>query len=133
MFDGKKTRLEISVAIAAWLDIQSADVRSELNNLIAYRPEPEFIESLSALLLVIPCHGLVDLYYDIWYCVPCRQAFRVAVKKLHRPTELAEYLKLTETILVNKSACEDFASRFGDDDDLDEIIFWLKRRARQLN
>ncbi|WP_428827604.1 hypothetical protein ACLIKD_06245 [Azonexus sp. IMCC34842] len=133
MFDGKKTRLEIAVAIDAWMDIQSADVRSELDNLMAYRPESEFVESLSELLRVIPCQGLVDLYYDIWYCVPCRQAFRVAVKQLHRPAELAEYLALTERALINKSACEDFATRFSDDDDLDEIIFWLKRRARQLN
>jgi len=130
VFDGKKTRLEIAAAIAAWLDIQSADVRGELDNLMAYRPEPEFIELLSELLLVIPCQGLVDLYYDIWYCVPCRLAFRVAVKQLHSSAELAEYLMLTETVLVKKSACDDFAARFGDDDDPDEIIFWLKRRAR---
>ena len=97
---------------------------------MAYRPEPEFIGSLSGLLPVIPCQGLVDLYYDIWYCVPCRLAFRVAVKQLHGPGELVEYLTLTESVLVNKPACEDFAARFGDDDDPDEIIFWLKRRAR---
>jgi len=133
VFDGKKTGLENADAIVAWLDIQSADVRGELDNLMAYRPESEFIESLSELLPVIPCRGLVDFYYDIWYCVPCRMAFKVAVKQLHRPAELAEYLALTETVLVNKSACEDFVAQFGGDDDLDEIIFWLRRRARQLN
>ena len=81
MSDGKKTKLESAGVTNAWLDIQLADVRGELDNLIAYRPEPEFIQLLSELLPVIPCPGLVDLYYDIWYCIPCRQAFRLAVKR----------------------------------------------------
>ena len=86
-----------------------------------------------SIRLVIPCQGLVDLYYDIWYCVPCRLAFRVAVKQLHSSAELAEYLMLTETVLVKKSACDDFAARFGDDDDPDEIIFWLISRFFRLS
>lgn len=64
----------------AWIAAQSPDVRAELANLIDYRPEPEFIDLLSELLPVVPCSGLVDLYYDIWYCIPSRLALTIAVK-----------------------------------------------------
>lgn len=114
---------------ATWLDNQSADVRAELDNLIAYQPEPEFIRLLAEWLPVVPGPGLIDLYYDIWHCVPSRPALRIAVKRVHTAKELSDYLALTERALIDGPACQDFANRFSEDDDLDEVIFWLKRRA----
>lgn len=114
---------------AIWLDNQSADVRAELNNLIAYQPEPEFIHFLAEWLPVVPGPGLIDLYYDIWHCVPSRQALQIAVRRVHRPEELSEYLALSERVLIDGPACEDFDNQLSADDDLDEVIFWLKRRA----
>jgi hypothetical protein len=114
----------------SWFDNQSADVRAELGNLIDYRPEPEFILLLSKLLPMVPCRGLIDLYYDIWYCVPVRLAFRIAVRQLHHPEELAEYLALTERVLVDLKACDAFSEQLNEDSDVDEVLFWLKRRAR---
>lgn len=51
---------------ALWRDAQSADVRAELDNLLAYQPELEFTEGLVSLLSVVPCPGLIDLYYDLF-------------------------------------------------------------------
>lgn len=112
-----------------WLDAQSPDVRAELANLIDYRPEPEFICLLAELLPVVPCPGLVDLYYDIWYCVPSRLALRIAIRQIHAPEALAQYLALTERVLLDAAVCTAFESQLSEADDVDEVIFWLKRRA----
>jgi len=114
---------------ATWLDNQSADVRAELNNLIAYRAEPEFVRLIAELLPVVPSPGLIDLYYDIWYCIPSRQALRIAIRRVHSPGELAAYLALTERVLIDGPACQAFADQFSEDDDLDAVIFWLKRQG----
>lgn len=97
---------------AAWLDNQSVSVRAEVNNLIDYRPDPEFIHLLAEWLPVVPCPGLIDLYYDIWHCVPSRLALRIAVKQVHTPEELSEYLALTERVFIDDSACKDFDEHY---------------------
>lgn len=112
-----------------WIAAQSPDVRAELANLIDYRPEPEFIGLLSAALPVVPCPGLVDLYYDIWYCIPSRLASRIAMKQIHAPEPLAQYLALAERVLVDAAAIEAFEGQLSDADDVEEVVFWLKRRA----
>lgn len=116
-------------SIATWIDAQSPDVRAELANLIDYRPEPEFTLLLSELLPVVPCPGLVDLYYDLWYCIPSRVALRIAVKQIHIQAELAQYLALAESVLFDAASCEAFDSQLSDADDVDEVIFWMKRRS----
>jgi hypothetical protein len=113
-----------------WFDHQSADVQAELANLIDYRPEPEFMQLLSQLLPIVPCRGLIDLYYDIWYCVPSRLALRIALRQLHHPEELAAYLALAERVLIDVNACEAFSAQLTEVSDVDEVLFWLKRRAR---
>lgn len=115
--------------MATWLDNQSAEVRAELNNLIAYQPEREFIQLLAEWLPVVPRPGLIDLYYDIWHCVPSRQALKIALRWVHSPEELAAFLALTERVLIDGPACRDFDEQLSEADDLDEVIFWLKRRA----
>jgi hypothetical protein len=119
----------MSHSTVTWQDHQSVDVRAELNNLIAYQPELEFIRLLAECLPVIPCPGLIDLYYDIWHCVPSRQALRIAINRVHTPEELSSYLALTERVLINGTTYEDFDGQFSEDDDLDEVIFWLKRKT----
>jgi hypothetical protein len=114
-------------APTSWLDAQSAEVRAELDNLLAYKPEAEFIQTLADLLPVLPCAGLVDLYYDIFYC--CKPALNVAVRHLHDPAELSRFLLLAERALVDQADFDTFTSTWSDDDDIDEIIFWLKRHA----
>lgn len=126
-----KTVHAMSHATATWLDNQSAAIRAELNNLIAYQAEAEFIRLLVEMLPVVPCPGLIDLYYDIWHCVPSRLALKIAVRQVHVPEELAAYLALTERVLVDDQVCQDFDDDFSDDDDLEEIGFWLKRRVRR--
>lgn len=116
-------------SIATWIAAQSPDVRVELENLIDYRPEPEFTLLLSKLLPVVPSTGLVDLYYDLWYCIPSRLALRVAVKQIHIQEELAQYLALAERVLVDATLCEAFENQLSDADDVEEVIFWLKRRS----
>ena len=118
-------------SIATWIDAQSPDVRAELANLINYRPEPEFTLLLSELLPVVPCPGLVDLYYDLWYCIPSRVALRIAVKQIYIQAELAQYLALAESVLVDAASCEAFDSQLSDADNVDEAIFWMKRRSRR--
>lgn len=114
---------------ATWVAAQSPDIRAELANLIDFRPEPEFIRLLSELLPVLPCAGLVDLYYDVWYCVPSRLALRIAIQQVHAPEELAEYLALAERVLADAATCADFDSQLSEADDVEEVIFWLKRRV----
>lgn len=116
-------------ATDAWIAAQSPDVRAELANLIGYCPEPEFIGLLSELLPVVPCPGLVDLYYDIWYCIPSRLAFRIAMKQLHTPDALAQYLTLAERVLVDAGTIGAFEAQLSDADEEEEVVFWLKRRA----
>ena len=116
-------------SIVAWIVAQSPDVRAELANLIDYRPEPEFTLLLSELLPVVPSSGLVDLYYDIWYCIPSRLALRVAVTQVHNQDELVQYLALVERVLVDAASCEAFESQLSDADDVEEVVFWLKRRS----
>ncbi len=119
----------MSDSIPTWLAAQSPDVRAELENLIDYRPEPEFVRLLAEMLPVVPRPGLVDLYYDVWYCVPSRLALRIAMKQIHSHDELAQYLALAERVLVDASMCADFEKQLSDADDVDEVVFWLKRRA----
>ncbi|NTV71380.1 MAG: hypothetical protein HGA71_14695 [Azonexaceae bacterium] len=116
-------------SIVTWIAVQSPDVRAELENLIDYRPEPEFILLLSELLPVVPRPGLVDLYYDIWYCIPSRLALRIALKQIHIQDELAQYLVLAERVLIDAAACTAFESQLSDADDVEEVVFWLKRRS----
>lgn len=116
-------------SIATWIDAQSPDVRAELANLIDYHPEPEFTLLLSELLPIVPCPGLVDLYYDLWYCIPSSLALRIAVKQIHIQEELAQYLALAERVLADAASCEAFECQLSDADDVDEVIFWLKRRS----
>lgn len=116
-------------SIATWIDAQSPEVRAELANLMDYRPEPEFTLLLSELLPVVPRPGLVDLYYDLWYCIPSRLALRIAVKQIHIQEELAQYLALAERVLVDAASCAAFESQLTDVDDVEEVIFWLKRRS----
>lgn len=115
-------------SIAAWLDGQPADVRAELDNLIGYGPDPAFLRQLAELLPVVPGTGLVDLYHDIWYCVPSALAFRFAVRHLHDPAGLVDFLRLAERVLVDAPTCDAFAAQVGDDDEPFEVIGWLKRR-----
>jgi len=119
----------MSESIPTWLAAQSPDVRAELENLIDYRPEPEFVRLLAEILPVVPRPGLVDLYYDVWYCVPCRLALRIAMKQIHSPDELAQYLALAERVLVDRATSAEFDAQLSDADDVDEVIFWMKRRA----
>lgn len=119
----------MSDSIQNWIGAQSPDVQAELENLIHYRPEPEFVRLLAEMVPVVPSPGLVDLYYDVWYCVPSRLALRVAMKQVHSPDELAEYLALAERVLVDKATCADFEGQLSDADDIDEVVFWMKRRA----
>ena len=121
----------MTASTAVWLDAQSADVRSELDNLISYGPDPEFIRQLAERLPRIPCVGLIDLYYDIWYCVPSRLAFRIAVGQLHDPEKLSDFLVLAERVLVDEPSCDAFAAEIHDDDELHEVIFCLLKRARK--
>lgn len=114
---------------AKWIAAQSPDVRAELANLIDYRPEPEFIHLLAELLPAVPSSGLVDLYYDIWYCVPSRLALRIAMRQIHSPDELAQYLLLAERVLVDAAACAAFEGQLSEAADADEVVFWMKRRA----
>ena len=86
------------------------------------------VRALAALLPVVPCAGLVDLYYDIWYCVPSRLAFRLAVRLLHDPSRLADFLVLAERVLVDEAICKAFAAQVQEDDELHEVVGWLKRR-----
>ena len=108
---------------------QSPDVQAELANLIDFRPEPEFVRLLAETLPVVPCPGLVDIYYDIWYCIPSRLALRIAMKQVHSPDELAQYLVLAERVLIDTATCADFDGQLSDADDVEEVVFWLKRRA----
>ena len=80
---------------------------------------------------MVPCAGLIDLYYDIWYCVPSRLAFRIAVLHMHDAETLSDFLGLAERVLVDALACDAFAEQIHDDDELYEITGWLKRRSRQ--
>lgn len=116
-------------SIPTWIAAQSPDVQAELANLIGFRPEPEFVRLLAEMLPVVPRPGLVDLYYDVWYCVPSRLALRIAMKQVHSPDELSQYLALAERVLVDVETCEDLDGQFSDADDVDEVIFWMKRRA----
>ena len=125
------TLLAMTASTAAWLDSQIADVRAELDRLISYGPDPEFIPQLAEWLPVVPCAGLIDLYYDIWYCVPSRLAFRIAVLHMHDAEKLSDFLALAERVLVDALACDAFAEQIHDDDELYEITGWLKRRSRQ--
>lgn len=119
----------MSDSIQNWIGAQTPDVQAELGNLIDYRPEPEFVRLLAEMLPVLPNPGLVDLYYDVWYCVPSRLALRIAMKQIHSPDELAQYLALAERVLVDASTCADFEKQLSDADDVDEVVFWLKRKA----
>lgn len=114
---------------SAWLDNQLPAVRAELDNLLSYGLDPEFLPQLAALLPIVPCAGLVDLYHDIWYCVPSRLAFRLAVRLLHDPEKLADFLLLAERVLVDEPVCATFAAQVREDDELHEVTGWLKRRA----
>lgn len=111
--------------IPAWLADQPADVQAELNNLLSYNPEQEFVQALAELLPSVPGAGLVDLYYDIFYF--CRPVFRVAVEQLHRPDDLSDFLRLAERAIVNAADVEAFKAQCSTPDDVDEVIFWLKR------
>ena len=115
------------MAAEAWLAAQSPAVRAELDNLLAYRPEEEFIRTLAELLPVVPCAGLIDLYYDIFYC--CRPVFRIAVRQLHDPDELAVFLQTAERALPETEDAAACMAACGDMDDVDEVIFWLKRHT----
>lgn len=116
------------VRINDWLDRQSADVRAELGNLLAYQPEPEFIQGLADRLPIVPAAGLIDLYYDIFYC--CQPAFNIAVRQLHVPEALSGFLRLAESALVDSDDFAAFSASWADEaEDIDEVIFWLKRRA----
>jgi len=121
----------MTASTAAWLDAQTADVRKELDNLISYGPDPEFIRQLAERLPRIPCVGLIDLYYDIWYCVPSRLAFRIAIGQLHDPEKLSDFLVLAERVLMDESTCDAFAAEIQDDDALHDVIFWLLKKARK--
>lgn len=116
------------MAAEAWLAAQSPAVRAELDNLLAYRPEEEFIRTLAELLPVVPCAGLIDLYYDIFYC--CRPVFRIAVRQLHDPDELAIFLQTAERALPEAEDAAACTAACADMDDVDEVIFWLKRHTR---
>lgn len=51
------------------------------------------------------------------------------MKQIHSPDELAEYLALSERVLVEPSTCADFKKQLSDADDVEEVVFWLKRKA----
>lgn len=130
---GKVEKSEgMTAPTASWIAAQSHDVRTELANLIDYCPEPEFLGLLSESLPVVPCPGLIDLYYDIWYCIPSRLALRIAMRQVHAQGELAQYLALAERVLVDAAAIEAFEGQLSAADDVEEVIFWLKRRAGRL-
>ncbi|MDD3329239.1 MAG: hypothetical protein PHW25_19330 [Zoogloea sp.] len=119
----------MTASTSTWLAAQLPAVRAELDNLLSYGPDPEFLPQLAALLPTVPCAGLVDLYHDIWYCVPSRLAFRLAVRLLHDPEKLADFLLLAERVLVDEPVCAAFAAQVREDDELHEVVGWLKRRA----
>ena len=79
----------------------------------------------------MPCPGLVDLYYDIWYCIPSRLALISAMKQLHMPDALAQYLALAERVLVDAAALEAFEGQLSDEDEVEDVVFWLKRWGGQ--
>lgn len=111
-----------------WLARQTGDVRAELDNLLAYQPEAEFIQGLADSLPIVPAAGLIDLYYDIFYC--CKPVFKIAVRQLHEPEALSGFLRLAEMALLDQADFDAFsASWSGEDDDIEEVIFWLKRHA----
>lgn len=115
------------LVLTAWLAAQSAAVRAELENLLAYRPEAEFMLGLAELLPIVPQAGLIDLYYDIYYC--CRPVFRIAVRQLHTPEELAAFLQTAEGALLDAEDGAACAAACADETDVDEVIFWLKRHT----
>jgi hypothetical protein len=118
----------MAISPEAWLSRQSDDVRGELDNLLAYKPEPEFIQGLADWLPVVPATGLIDLYYDIFYC--CKPVFRIAVRQLHDPEALAQFLLLAERALVDQADFAAYSSAWsGEDEDIEEVVFWLKRQA----
>lgn len=120
----------MTASTAAWIAAQSPDVRAELANLIDYRPEPEFMRLLSEQLPVVPCPGLIDLYYDIWYCIPSRLVLSVAMKQVHSHDELAQYLALAERVLIDAATIGAFEGQLCEADNADDVISWLKRRER---
>lgn len=113
--------------LSVWLSKQSADVRAELGNLLGYKPEPEFIQTLANLFPLVPAPGMIDLYYDIFYF--CKPVFKIAVRQLPSPEELSSFLVLAERTLVSKSDLDAFSSACSGEDEIDEVIFWLKRHA----
>jgi len=117
----------LSEAQLSWLQVQSAGVRAELENLLAYKPEPEFIEMLAEGLPVVPQVGLIDLYYDIFYC--CPPVFAIAIRQLHTAEALSDFLLLAERTLLDAADIAAFSSACSAGDDVDEVIFWLKRHA----
>jgi len=119
----------MTTSIDIWLNNQPVDVQAELNILISYGPDPEFIRQLADLLPVVPRAGLIDLYYDIWYCIPSRLAFRFAARNLHDPEKLSGFLVLLERVLVDEPSCAAFDEQVRDDDETYEVIAWLQRRG----
>lgn len=51
------------------------------------------------------------------------------MKQLHEPEDLAQYLALAERVLVDAATCADFDAQLSDADDVEEVVFWMKRRA----
>jgi hypothetical protein len=51
------------------------------------------------------------------------------VKLIHVQEDLAQYLALAERVLVDAATREAFESQLSDADDVEEVVFWLKRRS----
>lgn len=54
-----------------------------------------------------------------------------AMKQVYAYETLAQYLALAERVLVDAAATEAFEGQLSDADDVEEVVFWLKRRAGQ--
>lgn len=51
------------------------------------------------------------------------------MKQLNIQEELAQYLALAERVLFDTASCAAFESQLSDADDVEEVVFWLKRRS----
>lgn len=125
--------MDLVPAVTPWLARQHLAVQKEIE--VFCRDEPDDLEAfLSALAekdSVLPRRGLVRPLYELWCCVPSRLAFQLAVRHLHTPTAIAQYLATAEQALLDGTDVAEFEGLWRLDDPLDEIQSWLRDRAHR--